>query len=370
MLTTRTLCASILLPLLLAPGVAYALPPVIAFTSPTEINEGESVTIDVMVTDPEGATPTWTWDIDFDGTFGELADATSYTVPATDTDGTTMLRIGVMATDGVESRTVYRNITVHNVEPTITSTPPLDAAVRREYVYDVVVEDPAGVNDPIRYLLTSRPPGMEITDNHITWTPLPEQRGRSFPVILRLDDGDGGEDSQTWEVRVAFNTPPTFATPTAPIDRTRVPAGAPVTLVAENASDDDGDPLTYFFQLSRVSSFQPPDLIGSGEVSEGADGTTAWTTAEPLDPGLWYWQVWVSDGVVETSPRFAQFVVGEEVVEPDAGTPPADATIPGIDAGITPPPPSGGCSVGATRSSHAALALALVALALVLRRRR
>jgi MYXO-CTERM domain-containing protein len=276
----------------------------------------------------------------------------------------------VLATDGVESRTVYRNITVNNVAPEITSTPPLDAAVRREYVYDVLVDDPAGANDPITYLLTSRPPGMEIAGSLIAWTPLPEHRGRSYPVILRIDDGDSGEDSQTWEVSVAFNTPPSLATPVSPIMHERVPAGEPVTLVAQNGSDDDGDPLTYFFQLSRVSSFQPPDLIGSGEVSEGADGTTMWTTSEPLEPGLWYWQVWVSDGVVETSPRYAQLVVGEQSVETDGGTTGGDAgVIPGIDAGTT-RPPSGGCSVGAASSAGGSLALLALALALVIRRRR
>ncbi len=354
----------------LAPGLAYATPPVIAFTSPTTIDEGEPVTLDIVVTDPDGGTPSWTWDIDFDGTFGELPGATSYTVPATSTDGTAMLQIGVRATDGVESRTVYRSIDVNNVAPTITSTAPTDAAVRREYVYEVQVDDPAGANDPITYRLTSRPPGMEITGNRIAWTPAPEDRGRSFPVILRLDDGDGGEASQSWEIDVALNTAPSLAMPMTPIDRARVPGDEPVTLVAQNGEDPDGDPLTYFFQLSRVSSFEPPDLFGSGEVSEGEGGTTSWTTSGPLEPGLWYWQVWVSDGVVETAPRYAQFVVGEETVEPDAGPSTGDAgTIPGIDAGIH-SPPSGGCSVTPTGgSSGAAIVLLLAALAFVARRR-
>ncbi len=366
MRTTGWLSASLVLA---APGVAFATPPTIAFTSATVIDEGTAVTIEVAVSDPDGDTPTWSWDTDADGVFGEHAGATSYEVPATATDGTAMLRVGVEATDGVESRTAYRIITVNNVAPDITSTPPVDGAVRREYVYEVAVVDPAGENDPIRYLLTSRPPGMEIAGNRITWTPLPEHRGRSFPVILRVDDGDGGEDAQSWEIRVALNTPPSAATPLSPIMRERVPSGAPVTLVAENATDPDGDPLTYFFRVSRLSSFQPPELYGSGEVSEGADGTTSWTMPEPLADGLWYWQVWVSDGVVETSPRYAQLVVGEETTLPDAGPPVDGGAIPGIDAGTT-PPRSGGCHVAPAGSGGAALLFALGALALVSRRRR
>lgn len=366
MRTTAWLPASLLLA---APGIASATPPTIAFTSPTVIDEGTAVTIEVAVSDPDGDTPTWSWDTDADGVFGEHAGTTSYTVPATATDGTAMLRIGVEATDGAESRTAYRVIMVNNVAPEITSTAPLDAAVRREYVYEVAVFDPAGENDPIRYLLTSRPPGMEIAGNRITWTPQPEHRGRAFPVILRVDDGDGGEDSQSWELRVALNSPPTVATPLSPVMRERVPSGVPVTLVAENATDPDGDPLTYFFRVARLSSFQPPALYGSGELAEGEDGTTAWTMSEPLEDGLWYWQVWVSDGVVETSPRYAQLVVGEAQVEPDAGPRADGGVIPGIDAG-TSPPGSGGCHVAPRAPGGAALLVALGVLALAARRRR
>src|SRR5690606_36284808 len=136
-----------------APTRAHALPPIVAFASPTTIDEGREVTLSVTVTDPEGAPVTWSWDTDFDSVFGELPDATSYTVPATSTDGARMLRIGVRATDGTEERTVYRTIQVNNVAPVITSHPPADAEIRREYRYQASAFDPAGAHDPIE-----RPP--------------------------------------------------------------------------------------------------------------------------------------------------------------------------------------------------------------------
>ncbi|HEY8427011.1 MAG TPA: MYXO-CTERM sorting domain-containing protein, partial [Sandaracinaceae bacterium] len=114
-----------------------------------------------------------------------------------------------------------------------------------------------------------------------------------------------------------------------------------------------------------------PELFGSGEISEGEGGMTSWTTAEPLEPGLWYWRVWVSDGIEQTEPRYGQFVV--ESAMPDAGPSlNADAgTIPAPDGGL-PPPSSGGCgcSVGARGPAALPLALGLGLFAWVARRRR
>ena len=358
--------------LLLAPGLARALPPVIAFTSPTTIEEGMAVTIDVVVTDPDGDTPTWSWDTDFDMAFGEMPGATTYTVPASETDGPATLRIGVQATDGVETRTVYRSITVMNIAPRITSGPGTTAAVRREYRYEIAVDEPAGDNDPIEYLLTSRPMGMEITDNVVTWTPAAGQRGRSFDVILRVSDGDAGDDAQSWTIDVANNTEPTLPAPLAPTMLERVPVDQPVTLVAQNANDPDGDPLSYFFRLSRTSAFEPPDLIGSGEVAEG-ETVTMWTTPEPLEPGVWYWQVWVSDGIVETAPRYSSLVVGTGEI-PDGGLPRDDAGVPRFDGSTIPPVGGGdrdsGCSASGAPASGLGWVLGVALLGLCAWRRR
>jgi hypothetical protein len=293
----------------LASAPAAALPPIIAFTSPTTIDEGREVVIEVAVTDPEGATVMWTWDLDGDGTFGDLPNETSHTIAATETDGPAMLRVGVQASDGAETRTVYRTIQVNNIAPSIVSFPLTEAAVRREYRYEISVEDPAGANDPTEYFLTSSPTGMTVEGNVISWTPTLDQRGRSFPIILRVGDGDGGDDDQSWTIDVARNTSPTAPAPLGPIEHANVAEGEPVTLVAQNGTDPDGDPLVYFFRLSRDALFEPSRVIGSGEVAEQDGDTTSWTTPEPLEPGLWYWQLWAADGNAETAPRHAQFVV-------------------------------------------------------------
>lgn len=375
-LSTRLSTSLVAAATFLLASPAAATPPTVTFTAPTTALEGDEFTIHVVVTDPDvGDTPTWSWDLDADGTFGDMPDGTDYTVAAGTSDGPVNLQVGVQATDGVESRTTYVMVGISNVAPTITSAPGTAAYIRSEYRYEVAATDPAGAADPLVYRLTSRPTGMDITDNVITWTPAADQRGRSFPVVLHVDDGDSGEDVQMWDIMVSANRAPDAPTPSSPIDRMRVPADEPVTLTVENGTDADGDALDYFFRLSRTSSFDTASVIGSGGVAEDTGETTSWTTSEPLEPGLWYWQAWVDDGMVESPRRFAQLVVGDgTLTETDAG--PSGLTdgglIPGVDAGTG--GGGGGCSAGTTGSSRGLggfgeLMLAVAGLWLVSRRR-
>ena len=62
------------------------------------------------------------------------------------------------------------------------------AAIRTEYRYEVIAEDPGGANDPLSYTLTSRPMGMTAVGNTLVWTPEAATRGRTFSVVLRVED--------------------------------------------------------------------------------------------------------------------------------------------------------------------------------------
>jgi hypothetical protein len=336
--------------------------PLARFTSPDPVDEGMTFDIDLEVIDLEGDTPTWTWDVNNDGTFGDMPDATTFSVPAGTTDGDGTYTVGVEMTDGTNTRVATHTVQVRNVDPTITSSPPLEAGVRREYSYMVTVDDPAGPLDPPEVRLITRPGGMEVSpEGLITWTPIVDFRGMTVPVAIRVLDGDGAMVEQRWDIVVAENTAPTNPVPLSPINRMRVPTGVAVTLEVMNGSDPDGDPLYVYFQIARTSSFSGPasSLTGSGAISEEPDGTTSWRTAGPLEPGLWYWRVWVGDGIVETSPTNASFVVGDEPV--DAGPPDGGGLIPLPDAGI-PETPRDGCTCRAAGSgprSHGAILLAL-----------
>lgn len=348
--------------------------PIVHFTAPAEIDEGSETLVEISVEDREGdPSVTWSWDLDGDGTFGDTPGATTHTIPAGTTDGDGTTRVGVEATDGTDTRRVYRTIVVNNVPPLITSAAPTTGNVSREYTYTPVIEEPAGTLDPIRYILVSSPMGMmfDAMTETIRWTPNRDQRARTFDVTLRVDDGDGGEDMQMWRIVVADNSPPDAPVPVSPIDRVRVPIDEPVTLVVTNAIDLDGDELVYFFRVSQESSFTSPDVIGSGEISEGAGGTTEWTTLEPLSAGLWYWEIWVDDGTVESFHRYAQVVVGDpDIPGLDAGPRPGtDGGVgPGVDAG--PGGGGGGCRAAPGGSVGGAWLLGLVALCFVRRRAR
>lgn len=348
-----------LLALLSAPATAAAAP-TIAFDAPTVAREGARVEITVEVGDDAGGTPTYSWDLDGDGAFGERPGEPHYVIAAGTTDGPGELRVAVEATSGGETVTATHVVTIENVAPTIESEPPLTARVGSPYRYTLTVDDPAGDDDPIAIRLTSRPPGMAIEDASITWTPTPDQRGRTFPAIMRVDDGDGGEAMQRWDIEVAQNSAPPPPIPESPIERARVPGTMAVTLTVTNAEDVEEDALTYAFELSQVSRFDGEDVIRSAPVEEGAGGTTSWTTEGPLAPGLWYWRVWADDGMGPGRAVFAQLVVDD----PAAAL--VDGSIPGLDGG---PGGGGGCQVGPSRGAGLAWLSILALLAVRARRR-
>jgi fibro-slime domain-containing protein/RHS repeat-associated protein len=110
------------------------------------------------------------------------------------------------------------------------------------YVYDVDALDPD--NDPLTYSLLDGPEGMAIdpVTGLITWSPGPGVTG-SETVTVRVEDGRGGIDDQTYTLNVAAGTgndAPEFQT--SPL--TRVNLGETYSYRA-HATDPDGDPILY-----------------------------------------------------------------------------------------------------------------------------
>jgi len=130
-----------------------------------------------------------------------------------------------------------------NHDPAFISTPPSDALVPGEVLhYQALAVDPDP--DPLTYDLPLAPEGMVIDaeTGDLVWVPRAEQVG-SYTVIARVQDGQGGQELQTFEVEVVPpNTAPTF-TSTPPND-VSPQVGKPFQYQAA-ALDADGDPLTY-----------------------------------------------------------------------------------------------------------------------------
>jgi hypothetical protein len=293
----------------------------------------------------------------------------TYTIPAGTTDGSSSLRIGVQAMDaGGRTTTFIRRLSIRNVAPTITSTPDAIASVGAAYIYAIMVDDPGGDLDPLTYELVDGPDRMVIgTDGRLTWTPNDSEvtlPGETVHIEIRLNDGDGGEAMQAWELTVSPNRAPSRPVPVFPVDIALLETRP--RLVTQNSADPDFDRLSYFFEIDTVDTFDSPMLQQSGEVSS-TPGFTAWQPAELVVGQAYVWRVWAFDGTVETEPSIANFQVVPLEMPVDGGPGGVDAG-PGVDAGGG-GGGGGGCTVGGGRAQAGAPALLLLTVAALLLRR-
>lgn len=359
----------------------FAIPgaPVVRFSSVTTSPEGDDIAVMAEVTDLEGDAVSFSWDTDDDGAFGELPGATTFTISGDTTDGPGSRRVGITATDGTNSITRYRTISISNRAPEITSladqtTTGIDAA----YEYQIVAVDAAGSNDPLSYSIVQGPSGMSVSSRGlVTWTPTSANvttEGHPIHVVIAVNDGDGDEATQEWDLQVLPNHAPTNISLLYPAEGSGVREVMP-RLVVQNSYDADGETVRYQFQIDTTDTFDSPALQDSGLVEQGT-GISFWYVAANLVPGTYYtWRARASDGTLNTAWRVGHFyVVPEHVDEPDMG-PTADGGVDPIDMGtvVTPPPgDDGGCSVTSPgASSRGALSfLALLAVAFLLARSR
>jgi MYXO-CTERM domain-containing protein len=340
------------------------------------MGEGEEVEVTAMIEDLEGDSTTWSWDTDGDGTFGDRAGMTTYTIPAGTTDGPGAVRIGIQASDGTNTAERYRVINVTNVAPMITSSPPsLIASVGAPWVYPIEVLDPAGTADPLAYALVTAPERMVVgMDGRITWTPNERDvtvGSETVSVEVSVDDGDMGTTSQAFELTVSPNRAPSQPVPIYPIGDEVIVNPSP-RLVAGNAVDPDvEDDLTYHFELDTVDTFDSPALVESGPVAE-TPGFSYFYVPEPLAPGRYFWRVWASDGIVATEPRSDSFSVYGDVAPTDGGG------MGTTDGGVVMLPDGGtmerrggcGCVVAPSSEPTPEAALAGLAVAFLLFRRK
>lgn len=348
--------------------------PLVRFDSPFAADEGEEITISAEITDEEGDTVLFSWDLDGDGTYGESPGETEVTIPTGATDGPVSLRVGIEATDGVHTSQRTRSIRITNIAPDVLSTPPAVAAIGQHVHYHLVVADPAGAADPLTYELVSGPPsGLVTADGYFDWTPTESEVtavGTATTITIEIDDGDMGTARHTWPMMVLNDHAPTDPSPQFPILGVALLDTSPRLVVADSI-DIDGDALTYHFEIDRVDTFDSADLQASGPLPE-EPVLTDWTPDAPLGIGTWHWRVWVSDGVATTVPVVVNFlVVPDPSMIPDAG--PSDG---GTDAGMTMVDTRPrGCSCMVTSphertSPVAGLAVVALGLAFVASRRR
>ncbi|GAB6907107.1 hypothetical protein JCM12296A_29430 [Desulfosarcina cetonica] len=109
----------------------------------------------------------------------------------------------------------------------------------------------------------------------------------------RVQASDGIDTSDWMDLAEFFvnatEEPPGPPAPSSPVDQAVVTTLTP-TLEVTNATDPDGDPLTYEFRLYDTETAEiGGDIQRSVAIIGETDGTTGWRVSDPLVEGQTYW---------------------------------------------------------------------------------
>ncbi|MBX5480996.1 MAG: carboxypeptidase regulatory-like domain-containing protein [Myxococcaceae bacterium] len=129
------------------------------------------------------------------------------------------------------------------------------------------------------------------------WT-ADQTAAKGSPYTIRFTVNDG-EFTETVTVAIAVNSvnlTPTMPVQVAPADGNTVTLDTP-ELVVDNATDGDGDPLTYEFELYYGDATTPAQ---TGSVPEGMGGQTTWVP-DPIPENTHVrWRVRAFDGQTDS----------------------------------------------------------------------
>lgn len=231
--------------------------PTAAFSASTTTPAiGETVTFTDTSSDADGQALTRAWDLDGDGAYDDGTGASAtFAFPVR---GARTVRLRV--SDGQDTATASRTLTVRNVAPTATLTvTPASAPTATAVSFSVTASDPDG--GPLTYAWELD--GDGDFDDFTGAAPPP----RSYPragartVGVRVTDDDGDPATSTTERTTTVTA--TNRLPAVPVI-TATPAppqpGAPYELRAA-ATDPEGTALTYAWDLDADGAYDD----GTGE---------------------------------------------------------------------------------------------------------
>ncbi len=160
--------------------------------------------------------------------------------------------------------------------------------------------------------------GFELTHaggtGSFLWT-VPDDAAEYSPFELTLTASDGEFTAEVVVLAdpVAVNIPPFPPVPLSPENGETVESFTP-TIVVENGSDLDGDPLTYDFELYLGDEIGDVPLA-TANITEGEEGTTSWPLEDLAENATVIWRARSNDslesGVSEWTPA-RTFIVNTE----------------------------------------------------------
>lgn len=171
------------------------------------------------------------------------------------TDGFHEIDLGVdEVKSGIDFGNLLRPTGLPNSSPVFVSTGPTTAIVGDVLRYDATATD--ADHDSLQFDLIVKPDGMAVDPSTgiVVWRPAASQVG-PHNVILRVRDGRGGVDLQSFQIAVTSNTGPIITS--HPVTSAYV---GQLYSYPVRAQDADGDQLTYrLIEAPEGMSIDPDD---------------------------------------------------------------------------------------------------------------
>ena len=178
--------------------------------------------------------------------------------------------------------------------------------------------------------------GPDMADVVVSAADVTEGLGlTAWTVPLALDEdalyywsarASDGVNLSPWSAPAGFrvdsvNGSPSAPRPLSPVDGHDVATLTPPLVVA-NATDPDGDPIAYGFEIDVRPELDSPDRQVSPALPPGITGETTWMPAGPLVENTeYFWRAHASDGRTETPSVVASFFVNVADDPPSAPVP-------------------------------------------------
>ncbi|MCQ3830612.1 calcium-binding protein [Microbulbifer elongatus] len=210
------------------------------------------------------------------------------------------------------------NAIVADLRPTLVVAHAVD--IDRDtlsYGFDLFHE--SDLENPIAQVVGLLPGGNHQTQWQVP-NPLAEDNAYVWNAWVKDEHGARTESAIGTFLVSSLNNKPVAPTVLAPSGalQTWLPNNG-VALRVRNGSDSEQQPLTYYFELDAVSSFDGTGKLVSGAIAE-ANQETSWVAEGLQEDTTYYWRAKVSDGEVDSDWVTASFSVDSDNTAPPVPT--------------------------------------------------